>query len=171
MNKTLPVFTCLPRSCFSSQSSFLREESTLAIAPHISLIHKSGSLGFCFHDSMETAHTGVSNDTGVPYPWSTFLPLFFCLSLALPTTEHIPSSLLSLGFYELSGLLPPPLTSPPQFLSSLLPVLRLVSLKFYPWPISIPTAYMLSKYISTLIYLDGEKLSIGISSLNLSSEL
>lgn len=126
MNKTPPFHMPLQSSpvLLSPQSSFLEQSLHSPFSPRILLIHNPCDLELCFHDSMETASYGAQSPVALKRRIQAALFLFVC-HWHCPQLST-PSSLSPLAF-ELSGLLPPILPTPPR---SSLPVLRLVNPSF-----------------------------------------
>lgn len=148
-----------------------REESRLAVFSSLCLIHCLVQLGDLL-PGLPWNHS---------YCGSPMTPKCCIYLFPSPVTGIVHSLLnttsffLLLGFYDRSSLeffllLWASLLHFLYSLSSFAEVLMLANPRFHPWPASLPTIHVLSRYTSTVTYLNAEEFSICISSLGLSSE-
>lgn len=167
VNKTPLSLTCSfslpPPSCFLPPTKLPKEESELAM---FSSCITHSLLGVMRRSPM-TPKCHIHGAFSATFPSSCHWPWPL---LNAPSSLHSLASAMTLAPWTSADHSDHPF-SVPYSPSSFAHVLMLVNPRFYPWSTSFPIAYVLSRYSSTVTYLEAEELPICISSLDLSSEL
>lgn len=152
-----------PPSCFLPPTKLPKKSLNLPCSPPVLLIHY-----LVWWGDLQRLLSAISTEH--------FLPLFHHLVtgpvhywMLLPPSTPLASA-MTLAPWTSADYSDHPF-SVPYSPSSFAHVLMLVNPRFYSWSTSFPIAYVLSRYSSTVTYLEAEDLPICISSLDLSSKL